>query len=61
MTDHLASLGAIAMTQADYLDLLEQAEGSPMLSLPDALADVTKSGGHSSPGNAIAQSLTQTS
>ena len=61
MTDHLASLGAIAMTQADYLDLLEQAEGSPMLSLPDALADVTKSGDHSSPGNAIAQSLTQTS
>ena len=61
MTDHLASLGAVAMTQAEYLDLLETAEGPAALSLHEAYDHLTLAGNHSSPGKAIAQSFTQTS
>lgn len=36
MTDHLASMGAVAMSQASYLDLVEQARGEAGLSVPQA-------------------------
>ena len=58
MTDHLASLGAVAMPQADYLQLLRAARGEPAGSIPQSVAAANA---HSSPGNSIAQSLTQTS
>lgn len=105
MTDHLASLGAIEISQARYLALLQQAQRSTdgagaldgaalgvgalsagafgaagegvavaageadgagsALALPEAfgalLADAASAGLSSSPGNFIAQSLTQTS
>lgn len=61
MTDHLATLGAVAMTQAEYLDLLEAADGQPPMSLQSAFEVLASSGAHSSPGKAIAQSFTQTS
>ena len=57
MTDHLASLGAVAMSQADYLDRLAAAtlgEDRPA-SLPDAYESLVS--GASSPGKVIAQSL----
>ena len=58
MTDHLASLGAVAMPQADYLQLLRAARGEPQGSIPQS---IDAANAHSSPGNSIAQSLTQTS
>ena len=58
MTDHLASLGAVAMPQSDYLQLLRAARGEPQGSIPQSIASANA---HSSPGNSIAQSLTQTS
>ncbi len=81
LTDHLASLGAVEITQARYLKLLKEAQrpapgeaegfgdgvangetGAP-LAMPAGfaalLADAATSS--SSPGNFIAQSLTQTS
>ncbi|MFZ5744087.1 MAG: leucyl/phenylalanyl-tRNA--protein transferase [Pseudomonadota bacterium] len=87
MTDHLASLGAIEISQARYLALLKAAQRSTEgaaalgagagagvgegvadgagLALPAAfgalLADAAAAGLSSSPGNFIAQSLTQTS
>ncbi len=66
MTDHLASLGAVEMPQADYLELVQKArEAPPRLSLNQAFREFADPGahspGHSSPGKAIAQSLTQTS
>ncbi|GAA4760122.1 leucyl/phenylalanyl-tRNA--protein transferase [Novosphingobium ginsenosidimutans] len=89
MTDHLASLGAIEISQARYLALLRSAqrsiEGAAVLAagvgvgaaegeadgdgeglaLPAAfgalLGDAAEAGLSSSPGNFIAQSLTQTS
>jgi leucyl/phenylalanyl-tRNA--protein transferase len=87
MTGHLASLGAVEISQARYLELLRAAQlsgdgaaaagagvaegeaeaaaaGAP-LSLPAGfaalLADAAAAGSSSSPGNFIAQSLTQTS
>lgn len=60
MTDHLASMGAVEMPQADYLDCLAAARGRPRQSLKAVHAAFT-SGDHSSPGKLIAQSLTQTS
>lgn len=84
MTDHLASLGAVEISQAEYLTRLRAAQ-SPIagdaaglgaddglgegvgagLALPDGfaalLADAAGAGLSSSPGNFIAQSLTQTS
>ncbi|QFT76779.1 leucyl/phenylalanyl-tRNA--protein transferase [Erythrobacter sp. THAF29] len=63
MTDHLASLGAVEMTQKDYMALLETARGKSLTSLASAheaiLRDAERD--HSSPGKLIAQSLTQTS
>lgn len=58
MTDHLGSLGAVAMPQAKYLGLLHSARGHPTGSIPQAIAAANA---HSSPGNSIAQALTQTS
>ncbi len=58
MTDHLASLGAIAMPQARYLERLARARGETREPLPAALARYSAS---SSPGKLIAQSLTHTS
>ena len=94
MTDHLASLGAVEISQAQYLTLLAAAQRSTVgagafaagglaagdgvadgaadgdgdgdgLALPSAFAallgDAAAAGLSSSPGNFIAQSLTQTS
>ena len=96
MTDHLASLGAVEISQANYLTLLQAAQSSgagagalgagaftaadgaadgtaageaeaegTALALPSAFAalldDAAAAGLSSSPGNFIAQSLTQTS
>jgi len=38
MTDHLASLGAVAMPQSDYLQLLRAARGEPAGSIPQSIA-----------------------
>ena len=65
MTDHLASLGAVELPQAEYLELVEGAEGRPSLTLPDAysslLDELDDDPEASSPGKRIAQSFTQTS
>ncbi|WP_284124394.1 leucyl/phenylalanyl-tRNA--protein transferase [Parerythrobacter aestuarii] len=77
MTSHLASLGAVEISQKDYLALLAKARGQQRLTLPQAYASVlaeadglgTGAGegrpdgaaGALSPGYLIAQSLTQTS
>ena len=58
MTDHLATMGAVAVPQSRYMDMLIAADGYPAASLPDA---VTRFAASSSPGKSIAQSLTQTS
>lgn len=58
MTDHLATMGAVAVPQSRYMDMLIAADGYPAASLPDAVARFAAS---SSPGKSIAQSLTQTS
>lgn len=44
MTDHLASLGATAMPQRDYLDRLRAARGSPATNLPQAVASFLADG-----------------
>ena len=70
LTEHLASLGAVEITQAHYIALLGQAQrayaaGDAPLALPDGfaalLAGSSPSTGASSPGKLIAQFLTQTS
>lgn len=58
MTDHLASLGAVALTQDGYLDLLSGAHGAPRATIPQTVARYSSA---SSPGKLIAQSLTHTS
>lgn len=58
MTDHLASLGAVAMPQSQYLGLLHSARGVTSGRIPQAIAAANA---HSSPGNSIAQALTHTS
>jgi len=60
MTDHLASMGAVEVAQAEYLNRVEAAAGKPKSGL-DAAYRRFVSDDHSSPGKAIAQSLTQTS
>ncbi|MDE2595636.1 MAG: leucyl/phenylalanyl-tRNA--protein transferase [Sphingomonadales bacterium] len=81
MTDHLASLGAVEIDQAHYVELLQAAQlpagqsgsagpaagagAAAALALPEGfaalLAAARSAGFSSSPGNFIAQSLTQTS
>lgn len=58
MTDHLASMGATAIPQSEYLAKLRAARGEPQGILPQAFAAANA---HSSPGNSIAQSLIHTS
>ncbi len=58
MTDHLKSLGAVAMPQSEYLALLAQARGFTRSTIPAAIAEANA---HSSPGNSIAQDFIQTS
>ena len=61
MTGHLATLGAVAMPQADYLGKVSAARGRPACSLREAYSSVLDEAGASSPGKLIAQSLIQTS
>jgi leucyl/phenylalanyl-tRNA--protein transferase len=81
ITDHLTSLGAVEIDQAEYLARLRAAQsptegdgaalgaafgaGGTALALPEGfgalLADAAGAGLSSSPGNFIAQALTQTS
>ena len=70
MTGHLASLGAVEIARADYLDLLANARAAPpAMSLPQAHAQLLQlseassppDAASSSPGKLIAQSFTQTS
>ena len=66
MTGHLASLGAVAIPQARYLELVAGARGAPGCSLPEAWQAFVQASGADcvsapSPGNSIVQSLTQTS
>ncbi|MDC0886727.1 leucyl/phenylalanyl-tRNA--protein transferase [Altererythrobacter sp.] len=64
MTDHLASLGAQEMAQAEYVQSLEAARGEQRQTLPeayDSLVEDASAAGADSPGKLIAQSLTQTS
>ena len=58
MTDHLATMGAVAMPQSAYLEKLFAARGRPSSSIPQQVAAANA---HSSPGNSIAQDLTHTS
>ena len=58
MTDHLGRMGAVAMPQSAYLERLASAQGWPRSSIPEAVAAANT---YSSPGNSIAQDLTQTS
>ncbi len=68
MTDHLASMGAVEISQRRYLELLAQAQGTApagkvATDLPSGYSALLSSAAAtgSSPGNFIAQSLTQTS
>ncbi|HSG33979.1 MAG TPA: leucyl/phenylalanyl-tRNA--protein transferase [Sphingomonadaceae bacterium] len=66
MTDHLASLGAIEISQERYLQLLAQAQAnageSDFYAVPSGFSSLLAgAGAGSSPGKLIAQSLTQTS
>ena len=58
MTEHLATMGAVAIPQSRYVELLALAGGYPSAPLPDT---VGRFGAASSPGKSILQSLTQTS
>lgn len=63
MTDHLATMGAVGMPQADYLMLLEDACRHKALPLPEAYSALSSDAEASgvAPGKLIAQSFTQTS
>lgn len=63
MTGHLASLGAIPIPQATYLEKLAEARGGQRLTLPEAYREVEAEAAaqDSSPGKLIAHSLIHTS
>lgn len=63
MTDHLATLGAVEMSQADYLKIVAQARGPTPLTLRQAYSSLLEEAcvAGASPGKFIAQSFTQTS
>ena len=62
MTDHLASMGAIAIPQGQYLARIASAAGTTEHSLPLAFGSLYEEGvALGSPGKLIAQSFTQTS
>jgi leucyl/phenylalanyl-tRNA--protein transferase len=44
MTEHLASLGAVAMPQSEYLRSLKAARGEPLFGLPQAVASFVADG-----------------
>lgn len=58
MTDHLASMGAVEISRAEYRQRLARARGEPGAALPQVWSELASL---SSPGKLIAQSLTQTS
>lgn len=58
MTEHLATMGAVAVSQAQYMQMMARLEGYPVAALPDVVA---RFGASSSPGKSITQSLIQTS
>ncbi|GGD70592.1 leucyl/phenylalanyl-tRNA--protein transferase [Croceicoccus mobilis] len=63
MTGHLGRMGAVAMPQSEYLELLAKAMRpsslAPFSTLPEGFHSLIE--GSSSPGKVIAQSFTQTS
>ena len=63
ITDHLASLGAVEIAQANYVAMLAEAEGVGAAALPDAFGALVAdaSGAGLSPSKVILQSLTHTS
>ena len=63
MTGHLSSMGAVAISQDRYLQLLDAAALGPDADLPAAYAGLLSeaAGAASSPGKVIAQSFTHTS
>lgn len=63
MTDHLASMGAIEIPQAEYLNLIAAARGEPRLDLCKGWNDLLGTTGpnQAASGKLILQSLTQTS
>lgn len=66
MTEHLASMGAVEITQQRYVELLGEASGLGVgegVGVPEAFAALLDEAatGASSPGKLIAQSLTHTS
>jgi leucyl/phenylalanyl-tRNA--protein transferase len=44
MTDHLATLGAVPIPQADYLQRVKAARGAPAMSLPQAVTSFVAAG-----------------
>lgn len=44
MTDHLATLGAVSLRQADYLQRVAAAQGSAAMSLPQAVSSLVGTG-----------------
>lgn len=60
MTGHLASLGAVEIPQAKYLELIRAAAGPQAQSLPQAYSSLLEEA-EDLPGKLIVQSLTQTS
>ncbi len=64
MTEHLASMGAVEISQRDYMRRLSLARGHPKAGLSDTYAELIAAAAatdHSSPGKLISQSLIQTS
>lgn len=63
ITPHLASLGAVTMPQAEYLERLQDAANTEVSPLPAGFAALARQAQNSgvSPGKLIAQSFTQTS
>lgn len=61
MTDHLASMGAVEIEQADYIERVAAARGDADMTLAAAYAAAMASPDYPSPGKLIAQSLTQMS
>lgn len=58
MTDHLKSLGAQSVPQADYVSMIAKARGLPPKTLHESWGEFAQA---SSPGKLIVQSFTQTS
>lgn len=66
MTDHLASLGAVAISQTEYCSMIAEANGPSPMTLQESYESLLSEAGGassrpSSPGKLIAQSFTHTS